>query len=92
MKKIIVARLSVKADALQQFLPLANNMVELSNEEKGNQFYRMYQALDCSSDIIVYEEYENLEAIEFHNNSDHFNYFLDKVKPMLRKEPQIEII
>lgn len=91
MKKTIIAQLSIQESKTEEFLNLAHIMVKSSNAEKGCLTYKLMQNTHLLNDYMFFEEYENIEAVNTHNSSAHFNSFLNAVKPLLNKEPIIEI-
>lgn len=91
MKKIVIARLSVQKQNIEQFLEKAKIMVQKSNAEKGCLTYRLFQEIDASAEFIFYETYINQEAVDIHNTSEHFKEFLSFASSILTKEPSIEI-
>ncbi|WBX75127.1 putative quinol monooxygenase [Tenacibaculum ovolyticum] len=91
MKNVIVAQISVKKEFNTEFLDFAEIMVAKSNNEDGCITYRLNKDVYNDSEYIFYEEYINKEAIDFHNTSSHFIDFINKISPMLLKEPIINI-
>ena len=91
MKKVINARISVKPDAVEQFLTYANLIVLASNLEQGCLVYNLYQEVGMPSSFIFYEEYVNQEAIDFHNSTNHFKTFIGQITEILDSSPLIEI-
>lgn len=91
MKKVINARIKVKADAVGQFLTYAQVIVLASNLEQGCLVYNLYQEVGDPSSFIFYEEYENQEAIDFHNATNHFKTFIGQITEILDGTPVIEV-
>jgi len=91
MKKVINARITVKSDAIEQFLTYANVIVLASNLEQGCLVYNLYQEVGKPSSFIFYEEYVNQEAIDFHNNTNHFKTFIAQITEILDGSPVIEV-
>ena len=91
MKKVINARITVKPDAIDQFLSYAAVIVLASNLEKGCLIYNLYQEVGNPSSFIFYEEYENQEAVDFHNATNHFKTFIGQITELLAGSPLIEV-
>lgn len=91
MEKIVLVKVKIEPAAINQFLELTNTMVAESNLEDGCQMYQVFRNTDSESEFLVYEKYESNEAIEVHNSSDHFKYFMGAVTPLLIAEPEIDI-
>ncbi|WP_024769173.1 putative quinol monooxygenase [Aquimarina macrocephali] len=91
MKKTIIARLSVQKESVEQFLTYAKKMVQESNLEEGCMTYRLYQEIGVVTEFVFYEEYTNMDAVDAHNSSNHFNEFISLVSSQLTSEPVIEV-
>lgn len=91
MKKVITARITVKPEAVEQFLTYANVIVLASNLEQGCLVYNLYQEVGKPSSFIFYEEYVHQEAIDFHNNTNHFKTFIAQITEILDGSPVIEV-
>ena len=91
MKKVINARISVKPEAIQQFLAYAQVIVLASNLEQGCLVYKLYQEVGHPSSFIFYEEYTDQDAIDFHNSTNHFKTFIGQITELLSGSPQIEV-
>jgi quinol monooxygenase YgiN len=89
MKKVINARITVKPDAVEQFLSYANVIVLASN--LGCLVYRLYQEVGIPYSLIFYEEYVSQDAIDFHNNTNHFKTFIAQIPEILDGSPVIEV-
>jgi quinol monooxygenase YgiN len=91
MKKVINARITVKPEAIEQFLSYANLIVLASNLEKGCLVYNLYQEVGNPAGFIFYEEYVDQDAVEFHNSTNHFKTFIGQIGDLLAEAPQIEV-
>lgn len=90
MEKTIIAQLSIQGTNKEDFLKLAENMVNKSIAENGCITYKLLREVNKENEFFIYEKYENEKAVESHNSSEHFKSFLNAVMPMLSKEPKIE--
>ena len=91
MKKVINARITVKPESIEKFISLADIVVEQSNLEKGCLVYKLYQEAGNPSSFIVYEVYENQDAVDFHNSTQHFKDFIGQITEILAESPMIEV-
>ncbi|MDN3664892.1 putative quinol monooxygenase [Algibacter miyuki] len=91
MEKTIIAQLSVKASEVTPFIALVNVMVAESLAEKGCSTYTLLQEVGTSNEFFIYEKYEDAQAVEDHNASEHFKTFINAVQPLLAKAPKIEV-
>lgn len=91
MKKVINARIDVNPNAVKEFLSIAAIVVEKSNQEKGCLVYTLFQGVDHPSSFFIYEEYENQDAVDFHNDSEHFKTFFNNIKGLLVTNPIVTV-
>ncbi|SDS12446.1 Quinol monooxygenase YgiN [Polaribacter sp. KT25b] len=91
MKKTIIAHFNVKEAKTTAFLKITKALVKDSNTEIGCITYRFFKEIDRENNYVIYEKYDNESAIEIHNNSKHFQRFIEAVPALLTKEPIIEI-
>lgn len=91
MKKTILVQASVKEIKVEEFIELSQAMIKKSVSENGCLTYKLFKSLNKENEFFFYEKYENEKAVENHNSSEHFKFFIDSVMPLLTKEPTIEI-
>jgi len=91
MKKVINARIVVKSDKIEQFIPLAKTMIENSNAETGCIVYKLYQEVDNPSSFIFYEVYKDQDAIDFHNSSEYLKTFIAKISELISEDTIVEV-
>ncbi|MFT5873262.1 MAG: quinol monooxygenase YgiN [Clostridium sp.] len=85
----IVAKNSIKHGKVQEFKMLAEKLISESRKEKGNISYNLYEDSKNCNILTFIEEWENEEAINIHNNSEHFTSIVPKFAEF--KEGQSEI-
>ncbi len=92
MKKVVVARLSIKSEKVDQFLQVAEKIVEETRKESGCKTYVLYQSsFKPENEFIFYEEYQDQKALDFHNESAHLKEFFSAITPMLNGAPIVEV-
>jgi len=74
----IVAKCSVKPYTTEAFLKLACSLVEASRAEAGNVSYDFYCDASDPSLFMFIECWKDKDAINLHNASEHFIYFVEK--------------
>ncbi len=89
-KKIIVARVEVLAGKEADFMALTPTLIKASQAEAGCLVYELYQSPIKPTEFLVYEEYLDDKAFEFHGNTDHFQTFAKNVQPLLAKALDIQ--
>ena len=75
----IVSKKYVKADSVERFKTLANELVLKSQLEEGCAFYNLHQAVNDSTILAFIEGWENKEALDKHKVSEHFT----RIVPLL---------
>lgn len=68
----IVARLTVKADKIDEFKKTAEELVRKSSEEEGNVFYTLNQDTRDEQKFAFIECWKDDEAMKVHRASEHF--------------------
>lgn len=87
---ITFAKWQVKQGNLEAVLSLLNEAVAKSSAEEGNLKYEVYQGYDNENILMLFEEYKNQEALEFHRNSTHFQeVVVGKIVPLLENREVI---
>ena len=72
----IVADNFVKPDSKEVFLEIAEKLIEGTRKESGNISYHLYEDLKNPFHLTFIEEWKDEEAIESHNNSEHFRKYV----------------
>jgi len=91
MKKTINARIIIKPEAIDQFLALAKTMVEKSNSEQGCLIYKLFQEVGIPQSFIFYEVYENQDAVNIHNSTPYFKYFIEHISGLVSEKSQVDV-
>ena len=91
MKKVINARIMVKPEAIEQFVALAKTMVEKSNSEQGCLTYKLYQEVENTQSFIFYEIYENQDAVNLHNSTTYFKYFIEQISELALEKTLVDV-
>jgi quinol monooxygenase YgiN len=89
-KKVIVARLAVKAGQEQAFIEVAAKLIEATHKEPGNLFYALYQSPVKPTEFIFYEEYKDQAAFDAHASSAPFAAFSEGIKDIIDGELLVE--
>ena len=91
MKKVVVARLDIKPEVVDQFLQSAQKIVEETRKEDGCITYVLYKScFSPENEFFFYEEYKNQEALDYHNGSNHLKEFFANITPLLNGSPIVE--
>jgi quinol monooxygenase YgiN len=92
MKKTVVARLTIKKEAVDSFVQFAQKMVETTRKETGCISYNLYKnTFNKEAEFIFYEEYKDQAAVDFHNKSEYLKQFFSDISPLLAGKPVVEV-
>ena len=86
MKKVVVARVTIKQGQEKAFIDVASKLVDATRKESGNLFYTLYQSPTNPVEFIFYEEYKDEAAFQTHASSAHFAVFAEGIKNMTSGE------
>ena len=90
-KIVLVARLKVKEDAIEEAKKAALSITEKSRAEKGNINYDIHQAIDDPTIFVWHETWKNKAAIDEHFATDFFKEFFVEVDKYAAEPPQITL-
>lgn len=90
-KIILVARLKVMEDAIEEAKQAALAIVADSRAEEGNINYDIHQAIDDPTVFVWHETWKNKAAIDEHFETDFFKDFFAKVEKIAAEPPQITL-
>lgn len=88
----VVAKQLVKEGRLDEFLPIAQQLVEETNKkDAGCIKYEMYQDLSNPLTVTVIEEWENDAVLDAHMKSAHFQSLIPKIGALCDKPSEINL-
>jgi len=92
MKKTVVARLTIKKEAVDSFVQFAQKIVEETRKETGCISYSLYKnTFGQEAEFIFYEEYKDQAAVDYHNKSEYLKQFFSQITPLLAGKPIVEV-
>lgn len=90
-KKIITARVYVKAEKVEDFLEAARPLIDSSQAEPGCESYLLYQNPYDKTSLIFVEIWKDQVAIDNHFSMSYFKAFGPKTKDWLLKPTELKI-
>jgi len=90
-KIVLVARLKVREDAVEEAKRLALGIVEDSRQEEGCVNYDVHQAVDDPTVFVWHETWKDKAALDNHFELDYFKEFFTEAMKIAAEEPQITI-
>jgi quinol monooxygenase YgiN len=85
---IIHAYIKVKPEYRNDFLEEAKNLVRDSQQEEGNISYRLYEDTEHPNTFVMLEEWKDMKAIEYHNQTPHYKNFGKNAGQFLQEPPR----
>ena len=86
---VLHARFPVDPDRRDEALELVETLVEQSNREEGMLEYRAAIDVEDENTIRFFEQYDDEDALEAHNQTEHFRAFEEKLPELLAGEPEV---
>lgn len=84
--KVINVELTVKEDMKDQYEQFIADLVKGSRAESGNLSYNHFKKIGANNEYEIIEHWKDADAVEFHNNTDHFQKFLNGINDFLSDE------
>ncbi|NTW72212.1 MAG: antibiotic biosynthesis monooxygenase [Eubacteriaceae bacterium] len=84
----LVSKATIKAGKLEEYKAVVGELAELSRKEEGCISYGLFEDLKDPNILTFIEEWEDDEALKFHNQTEHFIKFGPKIKE-LREEGSV---
>lgn len=82
----VFAKWQVKEEQLQMVLDVLPELVQKTREEEGNLFYKIHQSHSDAHTLVLYEGYQDENALDLHRSSVHFKELvIQRIVPLLEK-------
>jgi quinol monooxygenase YgiN len=90
-KIVLMARLKVKKEMVEEAKTAALALVEVSRAESGCINYDIHQAIDDETVFVWHETWANKAALDEHFAKPYFTEFFAKVDEVAEEPPQINL-
>lgn len=87
----VVAKNYIKEEKMSEVLGIIKELIEETRKEEGCIKYELFQDLQNKGVITFIEEWENMETLQKHMNSEHFKRIVPKVQAFTEKEMEISL-
>ncbi len=88
---VITAKCVVKPEKRKEFIECAKELILKSNQEIGCVYYDLHTQ-DTNENLLTFVElWKDKEAIELHNNSEHFLNIVPKLGEFQEKDIEVSI-
>lgn len=88
---IIHAGFLVKADKENEFLKEIQPVIEASRAEEGNISYKLLKDSEKSGSYTMVELWKSMDAVQMHNQTDHFTRFMAKAPQYMEAPSEIKL-
>ena len=83
---IVHGTIPIKADSRDQALQLARRMADLTRGERGCISYDFYVGLSDPNTLMLFQEWESMEALMGHFQTEHMDEFLKELPDIVSGE------
>lgn len=90
-QKMIIAKVSIKQENIEDFIKAAQGIVKSSNEEEGCIEYQLFQSPYDKTNFVFVEKYDNQSAIDFHFAQPYFSEFGTTISGWTSSPAEIKI-
>lgn len=80
---IVHGTIPIRTDAREQALELAHDMAQATREELGCLSYDFYIGLSDPNTLLLFQEWENMESLMAHFQTDHMDEFLQELPKLV---------
>ena len=87
----VIAKFFVKEDKVEEFLKLANVLVEESRKEAGCVSYNLLQDVSNPQTLIMVEEWESAKILKTHMASAHFTSIIPEMSLLQFQKEEITV-
>ena len=87
----IVAKFKLKSGEKANFIRTAKNLIASSKQEEGCISYNLHEDINDENIMTFIEEWEDKQAIDFHNNTKHFKLIVPKLNTFQEKPAEINL-
>jgi len=87
----VVAKNFIKEDSVDKVLELIHSLVEETVKEKGCIKYEAYEDKKDPTVFFMLEEWESMEDLNNHGQSEHFTRIVPQIREYSRKESELNI-
>ncbi|MCD2223152.1 antibiotic biosynthesis monooxygenase [Listeria cossartiae] len=88
----IEARMTIKKEQTEAFLQAAKEVIAASQKEAGNHGYELVQSTENETVFYMLEKWADMDAIQQHNDSEHFKKFQKAAANFVAKELEISVL
>ncbi|EAD5710358.1 antibiotic biosynthesis monooxygenase [Listeria innocua] len=88
----IEAQMTIKKEQIEAFLQAAKEVIAASQAETGNHGYELVQSTENETVFYMLEKWADMDAIQQHNESEHFKKFQNAATNFVAKPLEISVL
>ncbi|MDF2036963.1 putative quinol monooxygenase [Cytobacillus oceanisediminis] len=88
---IIHAGFQVQTDKENDFLAEIHRLIDASRAEEGNISYDLLKDTEKEGSYTMVELWKGMDAVKFHNQTEHFTSFTAKAPLYFAAPPQVKV-
>ncbi|NQU12739.1 MAG: antibiotic biosynthesis monooxygenase [Desulfobacteraceae bacterium] len=88
---IVVAKLKAKSGKAEEMEKTLREMVSKVEQEEGTLAYTLHRSQNDPTLFLLYERYQDKNALDFHSATPYFKELLNVMGPLLDGAPGIEM-
>lgn len=88
---IVTAKITAKHGEKDKILSKSQDLIESTRLELGCVNYNLYASTEDDDLLLMFEQWENLEALESHMQTEHFKAFGKAIEDILARELDIAV-
>ncbi|MFI8418090.1 putative quinol monooxygenase [Serratia sp. NPDC078593] len=79
MEVRVIATLQAKAEFIDEVNDAVHQIIDASRQEQGNLQYDLHREWDTPDTFVFFERWASVEALDQHNETEHFKYFVSQI-------------
>ena len=88
---IVTANITTNAGKRGEIISKSKDLVKSTRLESGCVSYGLYADTENDNILLVFEQWENIDALELHMETDHFKTFDQSIQDFLAEDVEITI-
>ena len=88
---IVTATITANHGERDEIITKSQDLIKSTRLESGCISYNLYASTEGDNILLMLEQWENLEVLESHMQTEHFKAFGAAIKDMIAKELEISV-
>jgi quinol monooxygenase YgiN len=88
----VIAKMPIKEGMMDEALKEFKELISEVAKEEGTVLYSLNVEKANPNTLVVVEQYNDKEALNFHSSTPHFNEFFTKISGLLGGPPELAVM